>query len=146
MSALVLAGTMVVPGCSGHAPDAPSGLSYPVYIDYQAPAAGSLPPGTIDDASCYHHNAPVNLRVSTSWGGQGRLEPTFSGAYGLLLPDVPVNQVLWIAFVDINLCPTGAINVTRGVSANGTALTRLEDVDGRPSLVFRVDSGGRIVP
>jgi hypothetical protein len=133
-------------GCSGQAPETPSRSSYPVYVEYHAPAAGTLPPPTIDDAMCYHHYAPSNLAVSTSWGGQGRLEATGTDTYGLLLPNVPVNQDLWVAFLDISLCPTGSIYVTRGVTANGTTLTTVKDAGGVPALSFRLDARGTIVP
>jgi hypothetical protein len=132
-------------GCSG--PDTPSKSAYPIAIQYQAPAAGTLPPPTIDDAMCFHHNAPLNLALSTNWGAEGRLNATGTDLYGLTLADVPVNRDLWVSFLDINLCPTGQVYVTRGVSVNGTVLTRVTtDGAGRPALAFRLDAHGVVVP
>jgi hypothetical protein len=135
-------------GCSSQAPDSPSQSSYPVVLQYQAPPAGTLPPPTVDDAMCYHHYAPSNLIVSTSWDtSQARLEASGTATYTVQLPSVPVNQDVWIAFLDINLCPTGSIYVTHGVTANSVALTRVTTTpDGRSALAFRLDARGVIVP
>jgi hypothetical protein len=124
----------------------PSAAFYPVSLQYRGPAPGSIPPGTIDDASCNHHNAPLNLTVETSWGDQGRLEPTSPDTYGRAFPAVPVDQDLWLSFIDIALCPTGNVWVTRGVSANGVPLTHVEVVEGRSRLAFRIEGSGRVVP
>ena len=145
--ALTLAVLAVVGhGCSDAAPESPSRSAYPIYIEYQPADAGTIPAGTVDDAMCYHHSAPLNLVVSTSWGGQGRLELTSGSTYGLGLADVPGGLDVWLAFLDITLCPTGAIYVTRGVMVNGVAVTRVQTVDGHPALAFRIDSAGKIVP
>lgn len=119
---------------------------YTVSLQYRGPAPGSIPPGTIDDASCYHHNAPLNLSVETSWGDRGRLEPTGPDTYGRTFLAVPVDQDLWLSFIDITLCPTGNLWVTRGVTANGVPLTRVEVVEGRARLAFRIEGSGTIVP
>ncbi len=93
---------------------------------------------------CYHHYAPTNLQVSTSWGDQGQLTQTSDGVYGLLLSTVPVNQDLWLAFLDINLCPTGSIYVTTGVTANGVTLASEKLPDGRAALALRLDASGKV--
>lgn len=144
--AAVACGAAVVTGCSDGAPATPSRSSYSVYLQYQAPAPGTIPPGGIDDAMCYHHYAPSNLSVSTSWVFQGRFAQADTDVYGLLLQDVPVNQDVWVSFLDVTLCPTGRIYVTRGVTANGTALARVQVVDGRSALAFRLDGRGTVIP
>jgi hypothetical protein len=119
----------------------------PIALRYRGPAPGSIPPPTILDGSCYHHSAPLNLVVSTSWGAQGRLEPSGPETYELTFDNVPTGVDHWISFLDIALCPTGrALWVTAGVSVNGVALSRVDEAEGRARLRFRLDRKGKVVP
>lgn len=130
--------------CSG--PESPDLASVTIQFQYTSPDPTTLPPATIDDAMCYHHAAPSNLQVATSWGAKGRLESVAGRVYALTIPLVPTNQDLWIAFVDITLCPTKQIWVTGGLTANGIPLTRTSTVDGHLVMTFRVDRAGTILP
>jgi hypothetical protein len=140
LSVMLLAG----PGCSS--PSTPALTSIAARLVYTSPDPATLPPATIDDAMCYHGAAPSNLQVATSWGATGRLNLVDGRVYDLTLSPVPTNQDLWIAFIDITLCPTKQIWVTSGVTVNNVALTRTATVDGRPVLTFRVNGTGQVVP
>jgi len=146
--ALTLAVAVVLPGCGGSEPTTSTPTAVSLRLHYQAPDPASLPPVRVEElAGCSHHYAPGNLAVSTSWGAEGRFALLASGVYELTLPAAPVNQDLWIAFVDITLCArTDSVYVTRGVSANEVPLSRVEAPEGIPHLAFRLDGAGRVLP
>jgi hypothetical protein len=144
LTALMGAALLVGPSCSG--PNAPALTSIAVRLVYESPDPATLPPPTIDDAMCYHGAAPSNLQVTTSWGATGRFDLVAGRLYDLSLNPVPTNQDLWVAFIDITLCPTNQIWVTSGVTANNVPLTHTTMVAGRPVLTFRIDGAGQIVP
>jgi hypothetical protein len=142
--AALLVACFTASACSS--PESPALTSITIQFQYTSPDPATLPPATTDDAMCYHHYAPSNLQVATSWGAAGRLEAVSGRLYTLSIASVPTNQDLWLAFLDITLCPTQQIWVTSGVTANGVALTKTSTVDGRPVMTFRVDSAGTIRP
>jgi hypothetical protein len=115
-------------------------------IAYAQPSPDMLPPPGPDSATCAHHYAPVNLMLETSWGETGRLQQVSGLVYGLSSGGASTGQDHWLTFVDIALCSTDTVRVTRGVTVNSVALTRTIDRNGIPSLAFRLDSSGRVVP
>jgi hypothetical protein len=137
---------VVVASLSCSSPESPALTSIPIQFLYTSPDPNTLPPATIDDAMCYHHSAPSNLQVATSWGAAGRLESIGDRLYTLSIAAVPTNQDVWIGFVDIALCPTKQIWVTSGLTANGVSLIRTSTVETHPVIAFRVDTAGKIVP
>jgi hypothetical protein len=145
VAAWLLGFLAVATGCSG--PEAPALASAPVKFVYTSPDPATLPPPTPDLAAmCYHHNAPSNLQVTTSWGATGRFEWVEGRVYSLSFEAVPTNTELWLAFIDITLCPTPSVWVTSGLTANGVTLARTSTIDNRPVLQFRLDSAGKVVP
>jgi len=127
-------------------PSAPGPTSVTLQIQYTQPSPDTLPPPGLDSATCAHHYAPVNLTLESSWGETGRLQQVSGLLYNRSSAGVPTGQDHWLTFVDIALCPTDTVRVTRGVTVNGVTLTRILDRSGIPTLAFRVDSSGRVTP
>lgn len=75
-----------------------------------------------------------------------------AGLYGLMRPNAPVNQDLWLAFLDSNLCPTGSLYVTAGVTVDGVAPAGVAPPaaitlpDGRSALAFRLNGPRTVIP
>jgi len=147
--AIVAASTLLSLGLTAPAcdnPSAPGPSIVTLQITYTQPAPDTMPPPGPDAATCAHHYAPVNLMLETSWGEASRLQQLNGLVYGLSSGGVTTGQDHWLTFVDIALCPAGNVRVTQDVTVNTVALTRIIDRNGVPTLGFRVDSSGRVVP
>jgi hypothetical protein len=110
------------------------------------------PPSTPDPnlTMCYHHYAPSNLKVSTSWGDTLFLQKLDEHRYAVSFPNVPTGRDLWLSFIDIDLCAdssTTAPFATRGVSINGVQLRRVTTTsEGSPAVAFTLSREGTVVP
>lgn len=96
LSAVVSCGTPASPG--------PATIT--LQIGCTLPSPDTLPPPGPDAATCFHHYAPVNLMLETSWGEARRLEPVtalaghcrdFARQRGWLpTPECGVTRTAWI--------------------------------------------------
>jgi hypothetical protein len=144
----ILVAAALAAACSSDAPLAPT-RSASLLIEYRQPQIPLPDPPGVDLAMCFHHSAPANLSVRTSWGAEGRLTELGSDArtFGGIFKDVPVDQPLWIAITDIEFCKEGLPLVTRGVRANGVDLRAIiETSGGGRALGFSISPSGVVTP
>jgi hypothetical protein len=140
--------TLVLPACSTSPPLAPS-RPVSLLVEYTQPIIPNPDPPLLDLAMCFHHYAPANLSVATSWGAQGRLVQAGAdpSAFAALFQDIPVNDRQWLAIYDIEFCKEGRPLVSRGVRANGIELRSVvETSTGLLALEFSISTTGVVTP
>lgn len=134
--------------CSATQPAAPT-RPVSLLVEYAQPEIPMPATPTADLSMCFHHSAPANLTVATSWGAEGRMAEAGSDprAYAILFQQVPTGLPQWIAITDIEFCKEGAPLVTRGVRANGVELrTLVETETGGRGLGFSLSPAGTVTP
>lgn len=135
-----------VPAC-GDDPTRPEDVAAVTFV-YRAAT-------TTDPAVAAAHPACVNgvghTHIHPSWLGFARVDMTPAAAdrWEITFPSVPVGDRR-IRVSDPNVCADNATGAaTVGVSANGTALTRIVDTPGsgvEPGLAFVLEADGTVLP
>lgn len=116
-----------------------------------------VPPGTPEPLEppgsylgCVHHNQ--NSKLVGNWSASAVYRDLAGDCYSgcaVTVPDVPVNLILSVYMMDLDLCkldPTGTPIAYHRLFANGVELTREMDNPGFHGVTFTVDETGRVTP